>query len=70
MNKGKEFLYDFVCKKISYKQEGSNWDFKKQWYEKTDKSDLLHDILCMVNLTEHVDGYIIIGVDEENDYSI
>ena len=70
MNKGKEFLYDFVCKKISYKQEGSNWDCKKQWYEKTDKSDLLHDILCMVNLTEHVDGYIIIGVDEENDYSI
>ena len=70
MYKGKEFLYDFVHEKISYKQEGSNWDFKKQWYEKNDKSNLLHDILCMVNLVEHVDGYIIIGVDEENDYSI
>ena len=53
---------------ISLKQEGSYWDFKREWY--ISKTDLLHDIICMANNLEARDGYIIIGVDEENDYSI
>ncbi len=53
---------------ISLGQEGGYWDFKKQWYE--NKTDLLHDIICMANNLENRDAYIVIGVDEENDYSI
>lgn len=56
-----------VLKCIAKKQEGDYWDFKRQWYEKDKKSSLLHDIICMANLTRDEDGYIIIGVDEEQD---
>lgn len=55
---------------ISFQQEGGYWDFKKQWYEKEKKSELLHDIICMANNLYNRDAYIIIGVDEENDCSI
>ena len=34
-----------ICQLIAMKQEGSYWDFKKEWYNK--KSDLLHDIMRM-----------------------
>lgn len=59
---------------IEKKQEGSYWDFKKQWY-KTDENakkteDLLHDIICMANNLTNNDGYIIIGVNEDEDYRI
>ena len=67
MNKN---LRDYILEKISLKQEGASWDFKRQWYSTESKCDLLHDIICMANLTEHCDGHIIIGVDEENDYSV
>lgn len=30
---------------IELRQEGEYWDFKKEWYQ--NKSDLLHDIICM-----------------------
>lgn len=53
---------------IALKQEGSYWDFKKEWYLKDKKSDLLHDIICMANNLEDRDAFIIIGIDEENDY--
>lgn len=54
---------------ISLKQEGSYWDFKREWYSQDKKADLLHDIICMANNIYNRDAYIIIGVDEENDYS-
>jgi putative abi-alpha protein len=54
---------------ILLKQEGSNWDFKREWYSQDKKADLLHDIICMANNHVNRDSYIIIGVDEENDYS-
>lgn len=54
----------------SLKQEGGYWDFKKQWYDKNHKQDMLHDIICMANNIENRDAYIIIGIDEENDYFI
>lgn len=53
---------------ISMKQEGNHWDFKREWY--SNKSDLLHDIICMANNLSDQDGFIIIGVDEETDYEI
>jgi Putative DNA-binding domain len=55
---------------IALKQEGAYWDFKKEWYSKEKKADLLHDIICMSNNLEDRDAYIIIGVDEENNYEI
>lgn len=54
---------------ILLKQEGSYWDFKREWYSQDKKADLLHDIICMANNFSNRDAYIIIGVDEENDYS-
>lgn len=54
---------------ILLKQEGSYWDFKREWYSQDKKADLLHDIICMANNLSNRDAYIIIGIDEENDYS-
>lgn len=58
-----------IEKLISLKQEESYWDFKREWYSQDKKADLLHDIICMANNLSNRDSYIIIGVDEENDYS-
>lgn len=55
---------------ISLKQEGEYWDFKREWYSDKKKADLLHDIICMANNRSNRDAYIIIGIDEELDYSI
>lgn len=59
---------------IETKQEGSYWDFKKQWYIKDENGrkfdNLLHDIICMANNLTNNDGYIIIGVNEDEDYRI
>lgn len=55
---------------ISYKQEGAYWDFKKEWYAEGKLADLLHDIICLANNMENRDAYIIIGIDEENDYKV
>ncbi len=64
-------MLDYKIKQlISLKQEGEYWDFKKKWYSKDKKMDLLHDIICMANNLANSDAYIIIGVDEENDYTI
>lgn len=59
-----------IKKLISLKQEGSYWDFKREWYSKDKKADLLHDIICMANNLSNREAYIIIGVDEENNYSL
>jgi len=59
-----------ISELISYKQEGAYWDFKKEWYTEGKLADLLHDIICMANNMENRDAYIIIGIDEENDYRV
>ena len=68
---GDMYLMDInnIEKLISLKQEGSYWDFKREWYSQDKKADLLHDIICMANNLSNRDSYIIIVVDEENDYS-
>lgn len=53
---------------ISLRQEGGYWDFKKQWY--ANKTDMLHDIICMANNLCNRTAYIIIGIDEEHGYSV
>ena len=65
-----EIQKEEILELISFKQEGSYWDFKKEWYEVGKQADLLHDIICMANNLENRDAYIIIGIDEENEYRI
>ena len=55
---------------IRLHQEGPYWDFKKEWYKPDCDSDLLHDIICMANNLVDRDAYIIIGVDEEQNYCV
>ncbi|EOS7924529.1 putative DNA binding domain-containing protein, partial [Enterococcus hirae] len=52
---------------ISSKTEGGYWDFKRSWHK--DDVSLLHDIICFSNNLENRDCYIIIGVDENDDFS-
>ena len=63
-------LAEEIIKLVSLKQEGPYWDFKKQWYTDDKIQDMLIDIICMANNLENRDAYIIIGIDEENDYNI
>lgn len=63
-------MHRLIQELISLRQEGSYWDFKKEWYSNEKKSDLLHDIVCMANNLENKDAYIIIGIDEENNYEV
>ena len=65
-----EIQKEEILELISLKQEGSYWDFKKEWYEVGKQADLLHDIICMANNLENRDAYIIIGIDEENEYRV
>ncbi len=65
-----ENLREEILNLISLKQEGAYWDFKKEWYDVSHKQNLLHDIICMSNNLVNRDGYIIIGVDEENDFQV
>lgn len=60
-----------VLQLISLKQEGSYWDFKGECYPKgkEKRADLVHDILAMANNLENRDAYIIIGIDEENNFA-
>src|SRR5699024_1597301 len=37
---------------------------------KNQKADLLHDIICMANNLQSKDAYIIIGINEENNYEV
>lgn len=49
---------------IEKKIKGGYWDFKKCWH--SNKTDLLHDIICMANNIENKDACIIIGVSYSN----
>ena len=48
------------------KKEGDYWDFKREPHH--NNVDLLHDILCLSNSLHKGDRYLIIGIDEKNDY--
>lgn len=63
-------LVDEIVSLIDLRQEGTYWDFKREWYAEGHEGDLLHDILCMANNLVNRDAYIIIGVDEEHDFGL
>lgn len=45
---------------------------KKEWYKSDNKGkqDLLHDIICMSNNLDSRDAFIIIGVNEDDNYNL
>ncbi|PRY80128.1 AlbA family DNA-binding domain-containing protein [Alkalibacterium olivapovliticus] len=49
---------------ILYNGENDKVDFKKEWYDKTKKIDLVIDIVNFVNTVHHDDCYIIIGIED------
>lgn len=59
-----------ITELIRCKHEGAYWDFKQQWYDEEHRYCMLHDIICMANNLAWRDAYIIIGVNEEANYSI
>lgn len=61
-------LHDEIPNLIALKKEWTYWDFKREWYN--DNTSLLHDILCMSNNLDREISYIIIGIDEEKDFSV
>ena len=52
---------------ISRKAEGTYWDFKREHHK--DKSDLIHDVLCLANAKYTGDRFLIFGVDDK-DFSL
>ena len=56
---------------IATRREGGYWDFKREWYnnDTKGKQNMLHDIICMANNIDGKDAYIIIGVDESDDFA-
>lgn len=63
-----ERLVEVVTGLIASKREGNYWDFKREWH--SDKTELLHDIICLANNLNQDESYLVIGVDEGNDYRI
>ncbi|KPN83317.1 hypothetical protein RZ76_13870 [Apilactobacillus kunkeei] len=63
-----ENFKDKIINLIFAKKETSNCDFKKNWH--ASKLSLLHDIICMANTTNEDDAYLIIGVDEDNNFAL
>lgn len=53
---------------IKLRREGSYWDFKKQWHK--NNHELLHDIICLANNLESEVSYLIIGIDDNDDYRV
>jgi len=60
-------LSEEVSVLIDSRREGGYWDFKAQWPV---GADLLHDILCMANNLEDRNAYLILGVDQANDFAL
>jgi hypothetical protein len=61
-------LKSIVKELAELKKEGDYWDFKREPHH--NNADLLHDILCLSNSLHKGDRYLIIGIDEKNDYKI
>lgn len=59
-------LTELVEAFIAQRHEKSFWDFKKEWND--NNVDTVHDIICMANNLESDIGYIIIGIDENDEY--
>ncbi len=60
-------LPELVLTLADLKREGTYWDFKKEWHHCN--SRLVHDIICMANNPDGTTGLLIIGIDQEADFS-
>lgn len=61
-------LADIVEALVKQGHEGAFWDFKKLWSDRN--IDLVHDIACLSDNLESATSYIMIGIDEENEYAV
>lgn len=59
-------LRETVLHLAGLKHEGNYWDFKREWH--SDKTELLHGIICLANNLEQGTSYLIVGIDEDRDY--
>ena len=60
-------LFTTISALISRKAEGAYWDFKREHHK--DKSDLIHDVLCLANAKHTGNRFLIFGVDDK-DFSL
>jgi hypothetical protein len=65
-------MYDIIFDRWLYESESDSLDFKREQYRfinasDVEKSELLKDILSMVNSWRRVDGYIVIGIEEKSE---
>ena len=65
---GDENLAEVALLLAERKQEGTYWDFKREWHEAN--SDLVHDIICLANNPGGETAMLLIGIDEDADYAI
>lgn len=65
-------LVDKLINAIQQKQEGGNYDFKKDWsFLKSEKKQDDRDVLGMLNiLSNDQDCFIFVGVEEEKENQI
>lgn len=55
-----------LVKELKESEKETEWyDFKREW---PSNEDLLHDIICLANNTQLKDAYVLIGIDEGNEY--
>jgi hypothetical protein len=60
-------MAEIVKKYIEQKEENDLVDFKRKFYSKDNKADMLKDILSFVNNTNDIDKYIIFGYSNTDD---
>lgn len=58
-------LNHIIVQRINEQREDYDIDFKREWYSREKKADMLHDVLCLSNNIENKDAYLVIGVDDE-----
>lgn len=64
----REGARDEVPRLIDLRREGPYWDFKKQWHD--ENWELVHDIICLANNLDSDVSYLVIGIDEDDDYRV
>jgi predicted HTH transcriptional regulator len=63
-------MYNILLERWLYESENDSLEFKRDQYKfirasDEEKSELLKDILAMVNSWRRVDGYIVIGIEDK-----
>jgi len=65
-------MYDLLLDQWLYASESDSLDFKRDQYKfikasDDEKSELLKDILAMINSWRTVDAYLVIGIEDRQE---